>query len=547
MGHRRPSDELPPSAVVLPYDVDAEEAVLGAMLLSRLAISEVREVLTAQDFYRETHASIFAAILDVDAQGIPADPITVADAIGTEGRVVQRLREIVASATDASRASHYAEIVRRTAVERGIAQIGWRLTLGELDLDDAIADLTALGREDEPARGSGGEPFTGLSHSEVLDLSFGDEPPDLIEGLIPRGVLVTVVGLPETFKGWLCQEITARIAEGTGDVLDRAVVAQGPVGYFWQDDSTRNEAERVQTYARVHETPRELPLRWFLNEGLRLPRDLARLQATIRHHGFVLVVLDSFYNVAADLDLKEREAGAVFAALKAEVCDPTGCTVVVVDHMPWATDTNRKRLRSYGDVFKNAAVRAGIYLDADGSKLFIEARGNNIVGFRRTPAYWDADALTLRLADSTRQEEADEDLDKTILAWLVENPSKHLTKAIREAIKARHGRHEQALERLKERGEVCDFARDGGAWSGRRGSARYWIASVHAAESSPHDEGARLGEVVDGASERATSPRSPHPRRGGDVDRGEVRDDLVSDALGTARAEEPSFASGGFS
>ncbi len=75
---------------------------------------------------------------------------------------------------------------------------------------------------------------------------------------------------------------------------------------------------------------------------------------------------------------------------------------LVVDHMPWATDTNRKRLRGYGDVFKNAAVRAGIYIDVDASKLYIEARGNNVVGFKRTPAYWDADRLMLRLVDTGR-------------------------------------------------------------------------------------------------------------------------------------------------
>src|SRR5205814_3165560 len=127
---------------------------------------------------------------------------------------------------------------------------------------------------------------------------------------------------------------------------------------------------------------------WFLNEGLELPRDLERLRATIERFGLRLAVLDSFYNVAL-VDLKEREAGKVVAALKAQVCDPTGCTVLIVDHMPWATDNNRLRLRSYGDVFKGAAARFGIYIAAEGQKLSVEARGNTIRGFKRTPAYWD--------------------------------------------------------------------------------------------------------------------------------------------------------------
>ena len=178
-------------------------------------------------------------------------------------------------------------------------------------------------------------------------------------------MLVTTAGLPETYKGWLCAKKADVIARGEGEVLGCRAAAQGPVGYFWQDDSTRNEAERVQLYARVHETPRDLPIRWFLNEGLQLPRDIERLRATIEEHGFVLVALDSFYNVAAEIDLKDRDAGIVFAQHQDRDLRPDRLHGRVVDHMPWATDNNRKRLRGYGDVFKGAAARAGIYIDVE--------------------------------------------------------------------------------------------------------------------------------------------------------------------------------------
>jgi RecA-family ATPase len=205
------------------------------------------------------------------------------------------------------------------------------------------------------------EPFVGLSHADVLELSFGDEPPELVEGLVPRGVLVVVAGLPETYKGWVCAKLSTIVASGEGELFGHPARTQGSVAYFWQDDSTRAEAERVQLFARVHETPRDLAVRWFLNEGAILPDDLGRLRATIEHFGFVLVVLDSVYNFTPGLDLKDRDVGQLFARLKAEVCDPTCCTVVVVDHMPWANETNRKRLRSYGDVFKGAAARGHLH------------------------------------------------------------------------------------------------------------------------------------------------------------------------------------------
>jgi hypothetical protein len=328
--------------------------------------------------------------------------------------------------------------------------------------------------------GSASAPFAGLTHAEVLGLRFDEQEADLVDGLVPRGVLVVVAGLPETFKGWVCAKLAAIVAAGEGELFGREAKAQGAVGYFWQDDSTRNEAARVQLFARAHETPEDLPVRWFLNEGVVLPDDLERLRATIVTHELVLVVLDSVYNFVPGLDLKDRDVGQLFARIKAEVCDVTDCTVVVVDHMPWATDTNRKRLRSYGDVFKGAAARAGIYIDAEGSKLWVEARGNNVRGFKRTPAFWDVDALELRLVDTTRQEEADEAFDERVLGWLEEHPGKHSTTAVRNAIGGRAIRVDESLERLR----MSSRVEMTGTTSGRPRTPRYWIASVHAAPRS---------------------------------------------------------------
>jgi hypothetical protein len=356
------------------------------------------------------------------------------------------------------------------------------------------------------------EPFAGLSHAEVLDLTFGDEPPDLIEGLLPKGVVVTTAGLPETYKGWVCTQKAVLVATGEGELLGCKAVAQGPVGYFWQDDSTRNEAERVQLYDRVHETPRDLPVRWFLNEGLQLPRDLVRLRATIDSHGFVYVVLDGFYNVAAELNLKDRDAGAVFALLKTEICDPTGCTVDVVDHMPWANETNRKRLRGYGDVFKNAAVRAGIYIDADGSKLYVEARGNNSRGFKRTPAYWDADRLELRLIEAGDHNELVEKKAEQIAELLEAEPARtYSTTAIRKTVTGGHETVDQALELLKGRGRVQTLPDAAAAGSGNAGRTRGWYATIHVglltSTTLPLDDSAGFGRV--GAGHQGDNPAGP--------------------------------------
>lgn len=266
----------------------------------------------------------------------------------------------------------------------------WQDLVGVSDLPEFAPELPITGGA-----------FAGITHAEALGeditkLGGGQ----LVEEIVERGTLGNVAGIPETGKSWLAQRIAVGVAHGQGEVLGQAIVAQGNVGYFWQDDSRRNELERIQTFARVTETPADLPLRWFLNEGLNLPDDLDRLRATIEQFELVLAILDSFYNVAPAAAGKDRVAGDVFAKIKSDVCDPTGCSVLVVDHAPWPSESNRGQMRGYGDVHKAAAIRWGIYVLRERSKLYVEARANNMRGLKRTPAVWDPDALELKLLDT---------------------------------------------------------------------------------------------------------------------------------------------------
>src|SRR3954471_19573312 len=68
-----------PGAPVPPQNLDAEESVLGAMMLSPGAIGAVSEVVSAADFYRESHAKIYRAALALYGKGEPVDAITLVD------------------------------------------------------------------------------------------------------------------------------------------------------------------------------------------------------------------------------------------------------------------------------------------------------------------------------------------------------------------------------------------------------------------------------------------------------------------------------------
>src|SRR5947199_4059468 len=64
---------------VPPHNLQAEESLLGAMLLSRDAIVDAVEICRTDDFYKPGHGHVFEAITALYGQGEPVDPVTVAD------------------------------------------------------------------------------------------------------------------------------------------------------------------------------------------------------------------------------------------------------------------------------------------------------------------------------------------------------------------------------------------------------------------------------------------------------------------------------------
>jgi replicative DNA helicase len=137
-----------PTAPVPPQNLEAEESVLGAMMLSPGAIGAVSEVLDASDFYRESHAIVYRAALALYAKGEPVDAITLVDELEERGELEAaggrvRIHELAALVPASANAGHYARIVREMATLRGliraggeIAELGWERPGETSDLVD---------------------------------------------------------------------------------------------------------------------------------------------------------------------------------------------------------------------------------------------------------------------------------------------------------------------------------------------------------------------------------------------------------------------------
>ena len=64
---------------VPPHNIEAEQSVLGAMLLDKDAITNVNEVLKGDEFYKESHRVLFGAIIELYSKDEPVDMITLID------------------------------------------------------------------------------------------------------------------------------------------------------------------------------------------------------------------------------------------------------------------------------------------------------------------------------------------------------------------------------------------------------------------------------------------------------------------------------------
>jgi replicative DNA helicase len=130
-----------------PHDVGAEQCVLGGMLISKDAISDVMEVIRPQDHYRPAHQLVHEAILELYGRGEPADAVTVSDLLSKRGELGRvgggaYLHTLIASVPTAANAGYYARIVRERAILRRLVEAGTRIVqlgyAGDGDADELV-------------------------------------------------------------------------------------------------------------------------------------------------------------------------------------------------------------------------------------------------------------------------------------------------------------------------------------------------------------------------------------------------------------------------
>jgi replicative DNA helicase len=244
---------------VPPHNLEAEESLLGAMMLSRDAISAATEVrVDATNFYKPAHAHIFDAIVSLYGQGEPVDPVTVADELRRAdlldqlgGR--QALLRLQAQTPASANASHYAHIVNELALLRRLIAVAGEIS--EMGYDDSGEVSETLDRAEslvfEVAEGRVTDSMTGVSEAlqnaldqlEALYSSQGEitgvetgyvDLDSMLLGLQPSNLIV-VAARPGAGK----------TAFALGAAANVAMTARRPVMFFSMEMGTLELTKRL--------------------------------------------------------------------------------------------------------------------------------------------------------------------------------------------------------------------------------------------------------------------------------------------------------------
>lgn len=121
----------PPATHVPPQNIEAEESVLGAMLVAEPTLTRVIDEvkLNAADFYLDKHRLIFEAIHDLYAASNPVDELSVSEALNQRNKIEEAggrhyVSELAAKVPAAANAKHYAEIVQQNSLLRRLLGAG---------------------------------------------------------------------------------------------------------------------------------------------------------------------------------------------------------------------------------------------------------------------------------------------------------------------------------------------------------------------------------------------------------------------------------------
>jgi len=411
LARNAPGDRDVASLRLPPHSVEAEQSVLGGLLLDNGAFDRVADLLREQDFYRFDHRLIWQQITRLIERSQPADVVTVFEALQSAGRAdeaggLQYLNALARETPSAANIRRYAEIVRDRSILRRLISTSDEIATTALNpqgretrqiLDEAESRIFQISQEG--ARGSAGfQPLQDLlgkvvervdqlyslgNSSDVTGVPTGYTDLDRFTSGLQPGDLIVVAGRPSMGKTALALNIGEHVAidqglpvavfsmeMGATQLAMRLVCSTGRLdqqrlrtGRLLDDDWPRltsaiQKMQEAQLF--IDETPA-------LN-SLELRARARRLSRQCGQLGLVIVDYLQLMGAAASGENRATEISEISRGLKA-LAKELNCPVMALSQLNRSLEQRPNKrpvmsdLRESGAIEQDADVILFIYRD----------------------------------------------------------------------------------------------------------------------------------------------------------------------------------------
>lgn len=388
-----------------PHSIEAEQSVIGGLLLDNRAWDRIAGQVAEADFYRDEHRRIFRHITRMLDRGQPADVVTVAEALEDSNEAeltggLAYLGEIANNTPSAANIRRYAEIVRERRTRRDVLAIGHRIaelaaTIGG-DTGALVEQVTGMVMGLADARHAGREPqsigelLPGVlealeqrteKRGQIAGLPTGFRDLDRLTCGLHPGDLVIVAGRPSMGKTTLAVNLAENVAVDGGaafvvslemaasQLAERSMARFGSISTqaLRSGDLDDDGYSRISTsLARLYEKRLVIADDPTLSHVARIR--LAARKVRQRLGGLDLIVIDYLQLMRGEGNNRNEELGGITRALKL-LAREMACPIVLLSQLSRKVEERTDRrpmmsdLRDSGSIEQDADVVLMCYRD----------------------------------------------------------------------------------------------------------------------------------------------------------------------------------------
>lgn len=392
----------------MPHNNEAEQSVLGAIIIDPQLMGETQGVLLPESFYRGAHQHIFRAMMHLFEENSEIDVVTLMDQLTSEGTLSeaggpQYLAELASNVPTTRNSEYYREIVYKLAAKRNLIRVADQIAKdgydSELELDDILSDAErkilelASTRESEGFKDIRDVLGQVYENAEELDQNSGQTPGiptgyrdlDQMTAGFNRNDLIILAARPSVGKTAFALNIAQKVAThesnytvgifslemGADQLATRMICSSGNVdsnrlrtGTMTDEDWNRFTVavgKLSKTKIFIDDTP-----------GIRITDLRSKCRRLKQEHGLDMIVIDYLQLIMGSgsrmSDNRQQEVSEISRTLKA-IARELECPVIALSQLSRGVEQRQDKrpmmsdIRESGSIEQDADIVAFLYRD----------------------------------------------------------------------------------------------------------------------------------------------------------------------------------------